>query len=123
MEGALRSAPQLSRQLDETGAYKDWCVRLSGYGRRQAAPVRQAYVRRRDEDIMCPKEQDVVLKLMTEGPLVAYLKGMVPIDEDWPEIDDPVPAMKSEGVSGMSCRSEEDPLDNGCQVGQGSRAE
>ena len=69
---------------------------------------------RRDEDIMCPKERDVVLKLMTEGPLVSYLKGMVPIDEDWPAIDDPTPAIESEEVSGTSRRREEDPQDKGC---------
>jgi hypothetical protein len=72
---------------------------------------------------MCPNEQDVDLKLITEGPLVAYLKGMVPIEEDWPEVEDPAPAIKSEAVSGTSRRSEEDPQDKGCQVGQGSKAE
>jgi hypothetical protein len=114
MDGALRSAPQLSRRLDETGGYKDWCVRLSGYRRQHVVPVPQAFMPRRDEDIMCPKERDVVLKLMTEGPLVAYLKGMVPIDEDWPAIDDPKPAIESEEVSGTSRRREEDPQDKGC---------
>ena len=114
MDGALRSAPQHSRRLKETGAYKDWCVRRSRYdGRQHVAPVPKAFVPGRDED-MCPKDEDVVLNLMTVGPLVEYLKGMVPIVEDWPAIDDPKPAIESEEVSGTSRRREEAPQDNGC---------
>ena len=63
--------------------------------------------------VVCSKERDMLLEAVTEGPLVQYLK-MSPITDDWPEIDDPTPAITPEAVSGTSRLSDEDRQDESC---------
>ena len=67
-------------------------VRLFRNGRNQAVRIPEAVELPGDEAIMHREGERLVIEPVRKRGLVALLKTMTPIDEAFPEIDDPVPA-------------------------------
>lgn len=67
-------------------------VRLFRNGRNQAVRIPVEFELPGDEAIMHRDGDRLVLEPVRRRGLVALLKTMKPLEEDFPEIDDPVPA-------------------------------
>jgi antitoxin VapB len=67
-------------------------VRLFRNGRNQAVRIPVEFELPGDEAIMHRDGERLVIEPMRKRGLVALLKSMKPLDEDFPEIEDPVPA-------------------------------
>ena len=67
-------------------------VRLFRNGRNQAVRIPVEFELPGDEAIMHRDGDRLVIEPMRKRGLVALLKSMKPIEERFPEIDDPVPA-------------------------------
>jgi antitoxin VapB len=67
-------------------------VRLFRDGRNQAVRIPVEFELPGDEAIMHRKGDRLVIEPLRKRGLVALLKAMQPLPEDFPEIDDPVPA-------------------------------
>ena len=66
-------------------------VRLFRNGRNQAVRIPVEFELPGDEAIMRRDGDRLVIEPMRKRGLIALLDTMEPIDEDFPEIDDPVP--------------------------------
>jgi antitoxin VapB len=66
-------------------------VKLYRNGRNQAVRIPVEFELPGDEAIMHRCGNRLVLEPVRKRGLVALLKAMEPLDEDFPEIDDPVP--------------------------------
>jgi len=66
-------------------------VRLFRNGRNQAVRIPVEFELPGDEAIMHRDGDRLVIEPVRERGLVALLKAMKPLDEDFPEINDPVP--------------------------------
>ena len=67
-------------------------VRLFRDGRNQAVRIPVEFELQGDEAIMYRDGDRLVIEPVRKRGLVALLKKMKPLEEDFPEIDDPVPA-------------------------------
>jgi antitoxin VapB len=67
-------------------------VRLFRNGRNQAVRIPVEFERPGDEAIMHRDGECLVIEPVRKRGLVALLKTMKPIEESFPEINDPVPA-------------------------------
>ena len=67
-------------------------VRLFRDGRNQAVRIPVEFELQGDEAIMYRDGDRLVIEPVRRRGLVALLKTMKPLEEDFPEIDDPVPA-------------------------------
>jgi antitoxin VapB len=67
-------------------------VRLFRNGRNQAVRIPVEYELPGDEAIMHRDGDRLVIEPVRKRGLVALLRTMKPLQEDFPEIDDPVPA-------------------------------
>jgi len=67
-------------------------VKLFRHGRNQAVRIPAEFELPGDEAIMHRDGDRLVIEPVRKRGLVALLKSMTPLDEDFPEIDDPVPA-------------------------------
>ena len=67
-------------------------VRLFRNGRNQAVRIPVAFELPGDEAVMHRDGDRLVIEPVRKRGLVALLKSMTPLDEDFPAIDDPVPA-------------------------------
>src|SRR6266576_780250 len=67
-------------------------VRLFRNGRNQAVRIPVEFELPGDEAIMHRDGDRLVIEPVRKRGLVALLKTMKPLEEDFPEIDDPVPA-------------------------------
>ena len=67
-------------------------VRLFRNGRNQAVRIPVEFELPGDEAIMHRDGDRLVIEPVRKRGLIALLKTMKPLDEDVPEIDDPVPA-------------------------------
>jgi antitoxin VapB len=67
-------------------------VKLFRNGRNQAVRIPVEFELPGDEAIMHRDGERLVIEPMRKRGLVALLKSMKPLDENFPEIDDPVPA-------------------------------
>lgn len=67
-------------------------VRLFRNGRNQAVRIPVEFELPGDEAIMHRDGERLVIEPMRKRGLVALLKSMKPLDEDFREIEDPVPA-------------------------------
>ena len=67
-------------------------VRLFRDGRNQAVCIPVEFELPGDEAIMHRDGDRLVIEPVRKRGLVALLKAMKPLEEDFPEIDDPVPA-------------------------------
>ena len=67
-------------------------VRLFRNGRNQAVRIPVEFELPGDEAIMYRDGDRLVIEPVRKRELVALLKTMKPLEEDFPEIDDPVPA-------------------------------
>ena len=67
-------------------------VRLFRNGRNQAVRIPVQFELPGDEAIMHREGDRLVIEPVRKRGLVALLKAMKPLQEDFPEIDDPVPA-------------------------------
>ena len=70
-------------------------VRLFRNGRNQAVRIPVEFELPGDEAIVYRDGERLVIEPVRKRGLVALLKSMKPLDEDVPEIDDPVPAPES----------------------------
>lgn len=70
-------------------------VRLFRNGRNQAVRIPVEFELPGDEAIMHRDGDRLVIEPVRKRGLVALLQSMQPLDEDFPEIDDPVPAPES----------------------------
>ena len=70
-------------------------VRLFRNGRNQAVRIPVEFELPGDEAIMHRDGDRLVIEPVRKRGLVALLKTMKPLDEDFPGIDDPVPAPES----------------------------
>jgi antitoxin VapB len=70
-------------------------VRLFRNGRNQAVRIPVEFELPGDEAIMHRDGDRLVIEPVRKRGLVALLKTMKPMDEDFPEVDDPVPAPES----------------------------
>ena len=70
-------------------------VRLFRNGRNQAVRIPVEFELPGDEAIMHRDGDRLVIEPVRKRGLVALLKTMKPLEEDFPEIDDPVPARKN----------------------------
>lgn len=70
-------------------------VRLFRNGRNQAVRIPVEFELPGDEAIVYRDGERLVIEPVRKRGLVALLKSMKPLDEDFPEIDDPVPAPES----------------------------
>jgi antitoxin VapB len=66
-------------------------VRLFRNGKNQAVRIPVEFELPGDEAIMHRDGERLVIEPVRKRGLVALLKSMKPLDEDFPEIDDPVP--------------------------------
>jgi len=66
-------------------------VRLFRNGRNQAVRIPVDFELPGDEAIMHREGDRLVIEPVRKRGLVALLKTMEPVDEDFPEVDDPVP--------------------------------
>lgn len=66
-------------------------VRLFRNGRNQAVRIPVEFELPGDEAIMHRDGERLVIEPVRKRSLVALLKSMKPLDEDFPEIEDPVP--------------------------------
>lgn len=71
-------------------------VRLFRNGRNQAVRIPVEFELPGDEAIMHRDGDRLVIEPVRKRGLVALLKSMKPIEETFPEIDDPVPARENE---------------------------
>ena len=67
-------------------------VRLFRNGRNQAVRIPVEFELPGDEAIMHRDGERLVIEPMRKRGLIALLKSMKPLDEDFPKIEDPVPA-------------------------------
>ena len=67
-------------------------VRLFRNGRNQAVHIPVEFELPGDEAVMYQDGDRLVIEPMRKRGLVALLKTMKPVEEEFPEIDDPVPA-------------------------------
>ena len=67
-------------------------VRLFRNGRNQVVRIPVEFELPGDEAIMHRDGDRLVIEPVRKRGLIALLKTMKPLDEDFPEIDDPVPA-------------------------------
>ena len=67
-------------------------VRLFRNGRNQAVRIPVEFELPGDEAIMHRDGERLVIEPVRKRGLVALLESMKPLDEDFPEIEDPVPA-------------------------------
>ena len=67
-------------------------VRLFRNGRNQAVRIPVEFVLPGNEAIMHRDGERLVIEPVRKRGLVALLKAMKPVEESFPEIDDPVPA-------------------------------
>jgi antitoxin VapB len=67
-------------------------VKLFRNGRNQAVRIPVEFELPGDEAIMHRDGERLVIEPMRKCGLVALLKSMKPLDENFPEIDDPMPA-------------------------------
>jgi antitoxin VapB len=67
-------------------------VRLFRAGRNQAVRIPLEFELPGDEAIMHRDGDRLVIEPVRRRSLVALLKSMTPLDEEFPRIDDPVPA-------------------------------
>ena len=70
-------------------------VRLFRNGRNQAVRIPVEFELPGDEAIMHRDGDRLVIEPVRKRGLVALLKTMKPMDEDFPEVDDPEPAPES----------------------------
>jgi antitoxin VapB len=70
-------------------------VRLFRNGRNQAVRIPVEFELPGDEAIMHRDGDRLVIDPVRKRGLVALLKTMKPLEEDFPEIDDPVPAREN----------------------------
>jgi antitoxin VapB len=70
-------------------------VRLFRNGRNQAVRIPVEFELPGDEAVMYRDGDRLVLEPMRKRGLVALLKASQPVDEEFPEIDDPVPTQES----------------------------
>ena len=70
-------------------------VRLFRNGRNQAVCIPVEFELPGDEAIMRRDGDRLVIEPVRKRGLVALLKTMMPLEEDFPEIDDPAPAPES----------------------------
>jgi antitoxin VapB len=70
-------------------------VRLFRNGHNQAVRIPVEFELPGDEAIMHRDSDRLVIEPVRKRGLAALLKSMKPVDEDFPEIDDPVPAPES----------------------------
>ena len=70
-------------------------VRLFRNGRNQAVRIPVEFELPGDEAIMHRDGDRLVIEPVRKRGLVAMLKTMKPMDDDFPEIDDPVPAREN----------------------------
>ena len=70
-------------------------VRLFRNGRNQAVRIPVEFELPGDEAIVYRDGERLVIEPMRKRGLVALLKSMKPLDEDFPEIEDPVPVPES----------------------------
>ncbi len=70
-------------------------VRLFRNGRNQAVRIPVEFELPGDEAIVYRDGDRLVIEPVRKRGLVALLKSMKPFDEDFPEIEDPVPAPES----------------------------
>ena len=66
-------------------------VRLFRNGRNQAVRIPVEFELPGDEAIMHRDGERLVIEPVRKRGLVAFLKSMKPVEESFPEIDDPVP--------------------------------
>ena len=66
-------------------------VRLFRNGRNQAVRIPVEFELPGDEAIMRRDGERLVIEPVRKRGLIALLKSMTPLDEDFPEIEDPVP--------------------------------
>ena len=69
-------------------------VRLLRNGRNQAVRIPVEFELPGDEAVMYRDGDRLVIEPVRKRGLVALLKTMQPVEEEFPEIDDPVPAQK-----------------------------
>jgi antitoxin VapB len=69
-------------------------VRLFRNGRNQAVRIPVEFELPGDEAIMHRDGDRLVIEPLRKRGLVALLKTMKPLEEDFPEIDDPLPAQE-----------------------------
>jgi antitoxin VapB len=67
-------------------------VRLFRNGRNQAVRIPVEFELPSDEAIMHREGNRLVIEPVRKRGLIALLKSMAPLDEEFPQIDDPVPA-------------------------------
>jgi antitoxin VapB len=70
-------------------------VKLFRNGRNQAVRIPVEFELPGDEAIMHRDGDRLVIEPVRKRGLVALLKTMKPVEEDFPEIDDPVPAREN----------------------------
>jgi antitoxin VapB len=70
-------------------------VRLFRNGRNQAVRIPVEFELPGDEAIVYRDGERLVIEPVRKRGLVALLKSMKPLDEDFPEIEDPVPVPES----------------------------
>jgi antitoxin VapB len=70
-------------------------VRLFRNGRNQAVRIPVEFELPGDEAIMHGDGDRLVIEPVRKRGLIALLKTMKPLDEDFPETDDPVPAREN----------------------------
>jgi antitoxin VapB len=70
-------------------------VRLFRNGRNQAVRIPVEFELPGDEAVMYRDGDRLVLEPVRKRGLVALLKAMQPVEDEFPEIDDPVPAQES----------------------------
>lgn len=70
-------------------------VKLFRNGRNQAVRIPVEFELPGDEAIMHRDGERLVIEPVRKRGLVALLKSMKPLDEDFPEIEDPVPEPES----------------------------
>jgi antitoxin VapB len=70
-------------------------VRLFRNGRNQAVRIPVEFELPGDEAIMRRDGDRLVIEPVRKRGLVGLLKTMKPLEEDFPEIDDPVPALET----------------------------
>jgi antitoxin VapB len=70
-------------------------VRLFRNGRNQAVRIPVEFELPGNEAIMHRDGDRLVIEPVRKRGLIALLKTMKPLEEDFPEIDDPVPAAKN----------------------------
>lgn len=72
-------------------------VRLFRNGRNQAVRIPVEFELSGNEAVMYRDGDRLVIEPVRKRGLVALLKTMKPVDEEFPEIDDPVPARTEAG--------------------------